>query len=627
MIHRINRKKYQIFAFDVESHNDEESIAKRETSIWLGALIDENSKDEDDSSYVYTIEEFLKRLEDLTTQKQNKNKTKLCKNLAIYIYNLSFEWSFILPVLLKQGFQFKEKITDDDEFVYNTVSTKSVSSVWHVNLKFGKKCGEIIFRDLAKIFGGGLGKVAKAFGLPTQKGEIDYKLNRLKYYDEYDFPHYFGDPGEPIRYTPTKEEKIYCFKDTRIIIDILLKVYDDKEFWNIDSMASYSMKKMIKESYPRTAKPYERYRKEYPELGEDETKFLRNATSGGITYATSRFQFKEINEDILHIDMHQAHPTSLYQNLFPYGYGKYGVGKPNNFCRINCCHIRISYSDVKLHSIIKLIGIDFIDDFELWVWDFEIPTMMKCYVNLEIEYIDYYAYDCKTPPFKKYVHGNYTKRLEAKKRKDDFYILYYKLLNNSAYGKFLEKPHNDIYANYIREDNIIDSIVTEKEDKAINARYTYLGVGATIPAYTRVRLVETALLFGWENVVYFDTDSIFIKMADDTMKIWNSIDQIDHLGGWGLEEIIKKAQFTAPKRYKYTFIDEESGEEKTVVKMAGINGLNDVSYDEINIVSSKWQVRRAFRCKGGTVIDLQQKEVAVQEKYKDIYLKNKSKKV
>jgi hypothetical protein len=44
MIHRIGRKKYDIYAMDIESHNDEESIAKKETSMWLGCFINEDSK-------------------------------------------------------------------------------------------------------------------------------------------------------------------------------------------------------------------------------------------------------------------------------------------------------------------------------------------------------------------------------------------------------------------------------------------------------------------------------------------------------------------------------------------------------------------------------------------------------
>lgn len=624
MIRRINRRKYNIYAMDVESHNDLESIAKKETSIWLGCFINEESKMEDESSYFYSIEEFLDRLEDLSTPKRNKSKTRLCNNVCVYIYNLSFEWSFILPVLLEHNFKFTEKIMDEDERVYNSVSTKSCSSVWTCELKFGHKNGKVILRDLAKIFGGGLDKVAKSFNLPTQKGEIDYRLNRLH------------------NYVVTDEEKEYCFKDTRIIIDILLEMNkrDDKEFFNSISMASYSMLKLLKRGYPTALRPYKNYREEYPILSAIENDFLREGVEGGITYAPERWQFKEINQKIGHIDIHQAHPNSAYRHLFPYGTGEYFKGEPP-LNRISCCRIRISYDDVLLHSIIKLIGLSFVTDKELVVWSFEIPTMRKCYVNLQIEFIEGYAYKMKPLTFKGYYADNYYKRLEAKKKKDDFNILYYKLLNNSSYGKFLENFHAFTYENIINGEGIIDSLIHPKDEVKFTAKYTYVPVGSCIPAYTRVYLVETALMLGYENITYFDTDSIFFIENEHTMKIWNEkIDKTDFLGGWDMEEEIMKAQFTAPKRYKTQRIDGS-----TNIKAGGINfneykrtahsddynrliaegysvkdALNEIklSFSEVNIVSSKWKVQRAFRCKGGTIIDFQEKEIQIPKKYKTI---------
>ena len=65
MVVRINRKKYKVFAFDIETHNDEESIKNRTTSMWLGCLIDENSGIDDESSYIYTMDDVIDRLEDL----------------------------------------------------------------------------------------------------------------------------------------------------------------------------------------------------------------------------------------------------------------------------------------------------------------------------------------------------------------------------------------------------------------------------------------------------------------------------------------------------------------------------------------------------------------------------------
>lgn len=643
MIARISRKKYDIYAMDIETHNDEESRNKKETSMWLGCFINEESKVEDENSYFYTIDEFLDRCESMTIKKRKTaNESRKVKNLAVYIYNLSFEWSFILPVLLKRGFTFNGDMDDSSEYCYNSISTKSVSSVWQVKIKFGKNNGVVLLRDLAKIYGGGLASVAKAFKLPTQKGEIDYTLNRLH--------------GHVV----TPEEKLYCFKDTRIIIDILLEEIrrGDKDFFKAISMASYSMLKLLKRGYPRSTRPYKKFRESYPELGEDENRFVRNALSGGICYATSKYQFVEVNQPILHIDGHQMHPSQIYLKPHPTGYGTYFKGAPTClFKHINVCHILVSYDEVKIHSIIKLIGRSCASDVELYVFDFEIPTMKKCYVNLHIEYIDGYCYQAKFLPWRDFVKENYDKRLIAKKEGDAYNTLRYKLLNNSgAYGKFVEKPHTEIFENYINEDGIIDSKISQKEFKdensMYNAKYTYIPL-ASIPAWSRVCLIETALKFGWENVLYFDTDSIFCLYNEETKRVLETeINLKDELGGWGIEEDPNKllrAQFTAPKRYK---LEVKDGDKLTpIIKAGGINfdffkehtykeemeylmeqygctkkeALNmiNIPFDEVNIISSEWQVQRAYRVKGGTIIEFQTKKMDVQKKYLDIYNKNK----
>ena len=638
---RINRKLYELYGMDIESHNDEESISKRETSMWLGCFINENSKEDDEESYFYTMEEFLQRCEEKVTKKRKTSKeNRPCKNIAVFIYNLSFEWSFLLPILIDKGFKFKADIDKDDEFVYNSISTKSVSSVWQCQIKFKKTSGILLLRDLAKLYGGGLGNVAKAFNLPTQKGEIDYRLNRLH---------------RPPRFA-TKEEKIYCFKDTRIIIDILLEEIkrNDKDFFKAVSMASYSMLKLLKRGFPRATKPYLKYREIYPELGEEENEFVRKALSGGICYATRNFQFKEIDAPILHIDGHQMHPSQIYLKPHPYGFGEYFIGSPTKFFKhINVCHIKVSYDDVKIHSIIKLIGRDFADSVELYVYDFEIPIMKQCYINLEIEFIDGYCYKSRFLPWREFVHDNYVQRLEAKKNYDAYNTLRFKLLNNAgAYGKFVEKPHTEIFENYINEDGIIDSKVVQKEFKEAikmyNAKYTYIPL-ASIPAWSRVELIKTALKFGWENILYFDTDSIFCLYNEHTKHVLETeINLKDELGGWAVEEICERAQFTAPKRYKLEVKDGDSI--KTTIKAGGINfdfykehthaeelefymqeyGLSrkealqriDIPFDEVNIISSSWEVQRAYRVKGGTIIEFQTKKMDVQDKYIEVFKKN-----
>jgi len=655
MFTRIKRKKYRVFAFDIESHNDEESIERGETSMWLGCLIDETSTLEDDI-FFSNMNQFIDRLEELSSikrgKKKGKNDARPCNNLVIYIYNLSFEWSFLLPCLLERGFTFNGD--NSEEYVYNSVSTKSVSSVWQVNLHFGKNSGNIILRDLAKMYGGGLGKVAKAFNLPTQKGEIDYTLNRRH---GNDFKHEYDE----VEWIATDEEKEYCFKDVKIVMDILEQVQNDKDFWNVCSMASYSMMKLMRRGFPNTYKPYRKFRKDYPELGKEESEFLRHSVAGGITYATDTWQFVDIKQKICHVDAHQMHPTQIYTRLFPYGEGMYFEGEPTIlFKHINCCHIFISYTGVKLHSCIQLIGIPMIERKEMWVWDFELPVMFECYENLEIEYIDGYCYKAKRLPWRNYVFENYEARLKARAAHNDYLTLLYKLLNNAgAYGKLLENPHNEIFANTINALGIIDSDVIEKEadEVKLNAKYTYIPVGSCIPAYSRVELVSKALVLCnyadddgivrfHPNVTYFDTDSIFFIWNKKTEKLfYENFDLKDHLGGWAIEEFIDRAMFSAPKRYK----TETDG--KTTIKAGGINftkfkankvdekisksGIKvddevrkqmildyQIPYDEVNIISSEWEVQRAYRVKGGTLIEFQIKKMDVQKKYSDIYHRN-----
>lgn len=621
MIQRIGKSNYKIYAMDVESHNDPESIAKKETSIWLGSFIDEDSKIDDESSYFYTMDEFIDRIEYLSAPHRTKNKTRICKNLCIYIYNLSFEWSFILPVLLKRGYTFQAVLNENSSMGFYSISTKSVSSVWEAVIKKAPNFGYIRFRDLAKIFGGGLGKVASSFNLPTQKGEIDYRLNRLH------------------NYQVTKEEKEYCFKDTRIIVDILLEMQkrNDKDFWKSLSMSSYSMHKLIRFGFPHYLKPFKQFRKQYPELGLDETKFLRESIEGGLCYANPRYQYKDFKVKIAHIDARQMHPSSAYLFPYPFGEGEYFKGKPllNRIC---CCRIKISYDDVLLYSNIKLIGCPYITDKIMTVWDFEIAVMKKCYVNFEVEYIDGYAYHFKMLPWRGYYKYNFDSREEAKKIQDQFLIMYFKGLNNGSYGKLLERPHNYTFANYINPEGIIDSIIMEKEEQQVNAKYTYIPVGSCIPARSRCRLINLALKYGYQNVLYVDTDSIFFIWNEDTQKVWEKdTNQRKELGGWGWEEMIDEAQFTAPKRYKVL------SEGKAIIKAGGINfdkfkeeqhreeydryreqGLSHkealdairLSYEEVNIINSSYKVQRAYRVKGGTIIEFQEKKVGVQDKYK-----------
>lgn len=609
MFRRIRKKTYRVFGYDVENHNDEESIRLNETSIWLSVFA-EYGQNEKDDIYYYDIPAFLARLEKESRAERSSKGTRKRKvnNLLIYVYNLAHEWSFILPVLIQEGFIYSSSLSPDAGKCFNSISNKTCASVWEARLCFGEKHGEIVFRDLAKIFPGGLRNVAKSFDLPTKKGEIDYTLNRRH------------------NHVVTDEERFYCFKDVEIMLEILhvMDEKDDKDFWKSCSSASYSMCKMLSVGYPKAFKPMKAFRRDYPTLSGEENDFLRRGVEGGITYATPNFQYAKISKKIGHIDIHQAHPNSAYRNIFPYGKGTYFVGKPPKGRYIACCRIKIKYSGVKLHSIIKLIGEDICFGKEIVVWDFEIPTMKKCYYDLDVEYIDGYYYAFRRLPWRDYYLSNYKARQHAKEIKDNFNIMFYKLLNNASYGKLLERPHNTHYENLII-DGLTDSVEVANKKVELNAKYTYLPVGSAIPARTRVYLIETALFIGWEKIVYFDTDSIFyITDAETEDRLAKSGLIGDDLGQFGYEPFISRAQFTAPKRYKIEEIKED-GAIKPVYHCAGINfGDDKPSYDDLDLVNGKFEILGRQRAKGGTLIVLKKKKMQVVSKYSNIYNKNKN---
>lgn len=596
------RKKWKVYAFDVESHNDDESIAKRETSVWLAAFIDEKSDPEDESVYFYDLESFVDKLSTMTRSKRKRS------NILIYVYHLAFEWSFLLPVLLKKGIKWTERVTSDSSYCFASVTNKSCSSVWNVTLKFGKAGGVIEFRDLNKIFVGSLRSVARSFGLPTQKGEIDYKKNRLH--------------GHVV----TKSEKIYVFKDCKIEMDILERMKDDRAFWRSVSAGSYSMNKMMEETYSRYWKPLKQYRKEYPILPAEEQDFLRHGVSGGLTYPTPHFQFRTIRETIGHIDIHQAHPNSLVNHRFPCGEGHYFTGKPPKY-KMALCRVKISYSGVKLHSIISQIGARMATDEEVFLWwPHEIATAEKAYYDFEIKFIEGYWYEDKRVPWWKFLKGNYEKRIIAKKEGDKFLTAYYKLLNNSSYGKLIEWPHNETMENVINEDGVIDSIIEEKprDQWAISAKYTYIPVGACTPMFTRCYLIESALTISPDGskIVYVDTDSIFYLKDEETTENLKRLKIGENLGDWGEEEDLVMAEFSAPKRYKALTIGKRGDNfvmYDDMVHMAGINFKSDPKFDEIDIDRGHYIIKGSLRCKGGTLIIDKEKTLDIQSKYLDIY--------
>ena len=271
----------------------------------------------------------------------------------------------------------------------------------------------------------------------------------------------------------------------------------------------------------------------YPryELEKDKKELdaLFHSYEGALTFALPDVQFKDINAQILHIDAHQMYPTQVCKHVFPCGKGTYFEG-PAPKGKMSLMHIRASYDSVILNARPSLIGLDFGQDIDLWVWDFEIPEFKKCYENFQYHIIEGYCYDFRPFPFKAAYEENYANRRASRAKGNKFGVIYWKLLNNTSYGKLGEKTHTDKVVDIEYENGIYTDIKEKKDVQFYGGLHTYLPVTSCITAYARIALIEMAFTFGIDRTLYLATDSLFVLLNSETERIWKTIPQDDNIG-------------------------------------------------------------------------------------------------
>ena len=67
---KIGKEPFDIYCYDLESHNDEGSIARGETGVWLSCFIEDEYTLEDPASFLPGLPEYLERLERLTAPRE-----------------------------------------------------------------------------------------------------------------------------------------------------------------------------------------------------------------------------------------------------------------------------------------------------------------------------------------------------------------------------------------------------------------------------------------------------------------------------------------------------------------------------------------------------------------------------
>lgn len=295
------------------------------------------------------------------------------------------------------------------------------------------------------------------------------------------------------------------------------------------------------------SQPYYRQRKEVENIA-------RSGYFGGLTF------IRDIrpNENVIKIDANAMYAASMRRFGAPVKSGTYTTEEVPNLPGIYKC---------KVHASIN-IPFTFVPvrngNTVLWpIGDFVtvLPTItigLARKHGYDIEVIEGYYFDELEYIFDEFVNKCETLEKEQKLAGSGSYIVY-KILRNSLYGKFAQRPEGTTY--YLSEkpgDNafpVVDrygSFVPNLYQENTEQEYGYFMPhwAMWITAGARVILTEMVYAIGPENVHYGDTDSIIVNAAALSVAMDNGNISFGNVyGQWKIEGKYNVFQSFAPKLY------------------------------------------------------------------------------
>lgn len=459
--------------------------------------------------------------------------------------NIGFDGFYILNFLLENGFEWHEKLPKQ-AFTFSTVIT-DMGLHYVYRIRFQDTV--VTLFDTFKHFHQSIGKSAETYGLPIEKGKIDYKQ--------------FREEG----HTPTQEELKYIQNDTEIDMRCLL-IDIEQNMTQITQTGN--CKKLLK-------KKLLDFKTLFPQLEEFEDSFCRKAYRGGFTYLNK----KHFNEDIKHmisLDINSMYPAQMLHAPMPIGYPIYDRGcykdckfkKYNLFIqRITCIFElkengipTISKRSFKIHSNDLYLTSSEDNVYELCLSSPDLELFFDNYNIYCLEYIDYLAFEsvCGKEINEKDI--KHMTKIEAIKHDGVGSIFYDYLLplritketsegavrdnakrmQNIVYGAFASSPNGDMSVPYINEKGLL----AFKHHKGDKRKTMYIPVAVFITAWSRKFLIDSIKKVQ-DRFVYCDTDSLYLLgWEKPELPIHNSI-----YGKFKIEHIILKARFLGPKRYIY----------------------------------------------------------------------------
>lgn len=431
---------------------------------------------------------------------------------TIYFHNLKFDGSFIMDWLLRQGWQWKEKLKDEPRTFTTLIG--DMGEFYSLTMQ-ATKTHRVKIADSLKVIPISVKEIARKFDLPIMKETIDYHDYRID--------------ADRIRYVD---------HDVRIVAMALNKVKGEGISRMTLASSAYT--------YFRKDIPKERYAMMFPDLGEKWLTEWRNAYRGGRAQVNPEYA-RQVVTDLIRYDVNSMYPSIMRNMPLPYGM-PWKIDKPGDY-KFAMYHIKADFV-LKIGCIPSLLdkrANGFLNDGtnyyiesdgmeELWLSSIDYELMKRNYAIREMEFIEGWAFQTNTWMFKDYVDHWY----RIKKTEKGAMHEIAKLMLNSLYGKFGSNVWKKSKIPRLDDDGIVRF---DFSDPVEGAHY-YLPLAVAITSYGHKIIDDAIHAVGYENFIYTDTDSIHTTahLPDDM------VSQTD-LGKFKIEAYEQEGKYIRPKTY------------------------------------------------------------------------------
>ena len=477
-----------------------------------------------------------------------------------YWHNLKYDGSYLINWLHFNGFHFSESVGEPN--TYNFLVTDR--SVWFLGSATNADGKTVIFRDSFKKIPLPVKKIAKAYGLPMSKGEIDYKKPR------------------PYGYQPDENELSYVRGDTEIVARALWRHFQQ----GMDKLTAPA--DAIEELKKTTAFESKFVTKWWASHKSAET-FCRKSYCGGISWVNPDIKDKEVKHGLVY-DYNSMYPSVMLMYPFPTGcpvrwYNKPTRGYPLYIARAKVNISRIPGKPACIRDPSARVWIEDEYEGELYLTNVDVELLQENYYG-ECELIDGYCWKGEKGVFDDFI--NHWAEIK-KTTKDAGMRQIAKLMLNSAYGKFGTNPMR-AHKIPVWDTGVLKwRNMPPEEGKTFN-----VAVASFVTAYARRELVRG--INASTGFCYCDTDSVHLASIDGKAARFVGVQHPTDFGAWKFENRFVRAKYLRQKTYI-----EEKPDGKLLIAACGCpdSSKNYITFHNFAIGASFKGKLRPTQRKGG----------------------------